>query len=153
MTRVAIRPMRAEDGPMVTRQPSQRMQLGMTLAETMTIAEAQGLIDGGEAWTAWRIDGDDETPVAMTGILETFADRQGVAWALLGDCIGAAHLAITRHAAQRIMLSPLVRIEAIVRAAVKAEVTWARLVGLKQCAVLRKFGAASEDHILFERIA
>lgn len=90
--------------------------------------------------------------VACLGLRETFPGRQAVAWAILAEGIGAAHLAISRFARRRIAESPLRRIEAIVRAEVHAECVWARLVGLQAAHVLRCFGAQSETHVLFERI-
>lgn len=49
-------------------------------------------------------------------------------------------------------LDPYELLEVVVSAK-GPEVTWAMLAGLKPAAVLRKFGAASEDHVLCERIA
>lgn len=144
---VQIRTMIAEDVVSIERQASQRVQLG--IERIPSIEEAHALLDEGEAWSAVA---DDGRVVACMGIRETFPGRQGVAWAILAGGVGAAHLAITRHARARIAASPLVRIEAIVRLAVDAECQWARLVGLEARTILRKFGAASEDHVLFERI-
>lgn len=145
---VIIRAMTVADAMALQRQPSQQVQVG--LVREMTEAVAQDLIDNGEAWAAER----DGVPVALMGLRETFPGRQAVAWALLSADVGAvAHLAITRHCRRRIRLSPLVRIEAIARIDVEAEILWARLVGLEARCVLRKFGAASEDHMLFERVA
>lgn len=143
---IEIRQMAAEDAMAIKRQASQRVQLG--LEAQMTPEIAQDLIDGGEAWTMTR----DGVPVACLGLRETFPPVQGVAWAILADGVGAAHLALSRFARRRIAASPLVRIEAIVRTSVEAECLWARLVGLEPVALLRKFGAASEDHMLFERV-
>lgn len=143
---VEIRPMIAADVLAIERQPSQRVQLGFR--ETPSEADAQGLIDDGEAWAA--VDGD--RVIACFGIRETFPGKQGVAWAILSSAVGAAHLAITRFAKRRIAESPLVRIEAIARVAISAECVWPRLTGLQAAHVLRKFGAASEDHMLFERV-
>ncbi|MEV4934421.1 hypothetical protein [Sphingobium sp. LSP13-1-1.1] len=144
---VLIRPMVASDALRLKRQPSQRVQIG--LVRDMSVEDARDLIDGGEAWSAER-DGD---VIACMGLRETFPGKQGVAWAVLAQGVGAAHLAITRHARRRIAESPLVRIEALTRIDVEAECVWARLVGLTPSAILRKFGALSEDHMLFERIA
>lgn len=142
-----IRPMRPIDLLAIERQASQVTQLG--LAHAPSIEEAEALIDDGEAWTAEDAAG---RIVACMGIRETFPGRQGVAWAVLADGVGMAHLAITRHARARIIASPLVRIEAIARVGVRAEMRWPLLVGLAPRALLPKFGAASEDHMLFDRI-
>ncbi|MBY0301243.1 hypothetical protein [Sphingomonas ginsenosidimutans] len=144
---VDIRPMHADDALEIQRQPSQRIQLGMD--REMTREEAEALADGpGEAWCA-RVDG---RIVALTGLRETFPGVQAVAWAILSTGIGAAHLAVTRHARRRIADSAYRRIEAIVRVDVPAEVAWAKLVGLAPAHVLHCFGAASEPHLLCELV-
>lgn len=144
---IAIAPMIAADAVEIQRQASQRVQLG--IERDMSLEEAEALADGaGEAWTIRQGD----RIVACVGLRETFIGRQAVAWAILAEGIGAAHLAVTRFAKRRIASSPLRRIEAIVRADVPAECAWARLVGLQAAHVLRCFGAQSETHVLFERI-
>jgi NaMN:DMB phosphoribosyltransferase len=136
----------ASDALVIQRQASQRVQLG--LERDMTIEEADSLIEDGEAWTAIA----DERIVACMGLRETFPGRQAVAWAILAEGVGGAHLAVTRFARRRIAQSRLARIEAIVRAAVPAECAWAKLVGLQAAHVLRCFGAQSETHVLYERV-
>lgn len=143
---VTFEPMIPVDAIDIQRQPSQRVQLG--LVRDMTYGEASDLANGGEAWTAWR----DGVPIACFGLRETFPGVQAVAWAILADGLAGAHLAVTRFARARILASPLVRIEAIVKADVPAECAWAKCVGLTVAHILRRFGAASEDHVLFERI-
>lgn len=145
--RVDIHPMMGLDAMEIQRQPSQRVQLG--LDREMTREEADALAHGpGEAWCA-RVDG---RIVALTGLRETFPGVQAVAWAILAEDIGAAHLAVTRHARRQIEASRYRRIEAIVRAEVPAEVAWAKLVGLAPAYVLQCFGAASEPHVLCELV-
>jgi hypothetical protein len=167
-----IRPMIAQDAIEIRRQASQRVQLG--LAREMTIEEAEALAEGdGEAWTLFA----GARIVACVGLRETFPGAQAVAWAILAEGLGAAHLAVTRHARARIAASGLNRIEAICTAALDAEAVlaetgpldagqllqavmavpspemrWAAAVGLAPAAVLRRFGAAGETHVLFERI-
>lgn len=144
---VTIDVMDPRDPLRIQRQASQRVQLG--LERTVTEDEAADLAAGpGEAWSAWH----DGRLAACLGLRETFPGRQAVAWAILAENVGRAHLSITRFARRRIAESPLRRIEAIVRADVPAEGAWAQLVGLAPNAVLRCFGAASETHVLFERI-
>lgn len=144
---IAIAPMVATDALVIQRQASQRVQLGVE--RDMSVDEARDLAEGpGEAWTV-RQDG---RIVACLGLKETFPGAQAVAWAILSERIGAAHLAITRHARRRIAASRLARIEAIVREAVPAELAWAMLVGLHPAHVLRCFGQSSETHVLCERI-
>lgn len=144
---VQIAAMMPADMIEIQRQASQLVQLG--IERDVSIEEAEAIADGpGEAWTA-RYQG---RIVACLGLRETFPDRQAVAWAVLAEGIGGAHLAITRFARARISASKLGRIEAIVRQGVPAEGTWASLVGLAPAHVLRCFGAMSETHILCERI-
>lgn len=144
---VTFAAMVATDALVIQRQASQRVQLG--IERDVTIDEARDLVEGpGEAWTVrhrGRI-------VACLGLRETFPGRQAVAWAILAEGVGAAHLAVTRFARRRIAASGLARIEAIVRADVPAECAWAQLVGLRPAHVLRAFGARSETHLLCERI-
>jgi hypothetical protein len=152
-------------------QASQRMTLGLDTA-LMSADEAEQLCAEDEAW-AIRADG---RLIAAVGIQQTFPGSMGVCWAILGDGVGKAHLAMTRFAASRIRQSKLARLEAIVRGPdaesildhfpcldaaqlltavmtmATPECVWARLCGLKPAHVLRKFGAARETHILFERI-
>jgi len=144
---VAIAAMKPVDMLVIQRQSSQLVQLG--IERTVTMEEAEAIAEGdGEAWTA-RYQG---RIVACLGLRETFPGRQAVAWAVLAEGLGPAHLAITRFARARIRASSLARIEAIVREAVPAEAAWAQLVGLAPAHVLRCFGAQSETHILCERI-
>ena len=144
---ITIDPMKPHDALAIQRQASQLVQLG--IERDMSVDEARALAEGnGEAWTV-RQDG---RIVACLGLKETFPGAQAVAWAILAERVGAAHLAITRHARQRIAASGLARIEAIVREAVPAEIAWAMLVGLKPAHVLRRFGQTSETHILCEYI-
>lgn len=145
---IDIRPMAAMDALVIQRQASQRVQLGIA-RETMTMEEAEAIAAGpGEAWTVRH----DKRIVACLGLRETFPGRQAVAWAILAEGVGRAHLAVTRWARARIRDSGLRRIEAIVRADVPAEVAWAEIVGLEPAHVLRCFGQQSETHVLFERI-
>ena len=144
---VQISKLVAADALEIQRQPSQAVQLGIERA--MTPAEAEDLADGpGEAWAA-RYHG---RIVACLGLRETFPGRQAVAWAILADGLGGAHLAITRFARRRIIDSQLRRIEALVRRDVAAECAWAKAVGLTARCVLPCFGAASEAHVLFDRV-
>jgi hypothetical protein len=139
--------MRGADALAIQRQASQRVQVG--LERDMTIEQADELASEPEAWTAEQ----DDRIVACLGLRETFVGVQAVAWAILAEGVGSAHLAVTRFARGRIAGSGLRRIEAVVRAGVPAECTWAKLVGLDAAHVLRNFGARSETHVLYERIS
>lgn len=153
------------------RQPSQRVQLGIDI-DAMTLEEAEHLCAQPCAWLcSWH-----GQPIAAIGITETFPGRQGVGWAALTACLGAAHLPLTRFARTCIAESPLARIEAVGRAndaeaildqfpgldpyqlvtavmqCPTPECAWLRLLGMKPVHVLRKFGGAAETNMLFERI-
>lgn len=149
-------------------QDSQRTQYGLD-PQAIGMQEAQAYADQDSAWCALRGD----RPLACFGINETFPGAQGVAWAFLGKGLGRDHLALTRFARDEVIgRSRLPRLEAIVRCAdppkeigcgqlplmshclqhATPEVRWAIAVGLFPVAVLRKFGLASETHMLLERI-
>lgn len=154
----------------IDRQPSQAMAMGLSIEPT--IESTQWLAEQPEAWAVLA----DGRLIACIGIYETFAGAQGVCWAVLAEGIGHHHLALTRFARSRVMASPLARIEALticadaeailadyplldpveLVAAVMAmptpQCTWARMMGLTPVHVLRRFGAASQTHMLFERI-
>jgi hypothetical protein len=152
-------------------QPSQRLQLGEVCA--VSAQEAEDLCDQDEAWACVYND----RLVALVGIRETFPGRQGVAWAMLAQGIGAAHLPITRFARWRIGMSRLKRLEVIAKcgdaeamiaasprlagdpwflieklARSTPDCTWAALLGFAPVHVLRHYGGASETHMLFELI-
>ena len=159
----------------IERQPSQDLQLG--LAYEWTEAEGQQLAAEPVAWTA-RLDG---RIIACFGISETFEGLQGWGWAVLASGLGGAHLAVTRFMRSVIAGCGLARLEVLARAvdleAVIAlrqaqgerdldsgqlvalamarptpECRWAALLGLQPAHVLRRYGAASESYMLFERI-
>lgn len=170
MSEARILPMEPADLLAIERHPAQTFQLGLFAA--VTLEGAEELAEQGECWTCFVGD----RAVACVGIGETFPGVQGVAWGVLGVGVGAAHLTVTRWARERVRQSPLLRLEAIARsadaeaivaahpgidqasllAAVLAtptpETIWAKLCGFRAAHVLRKFGAASETHVLFERI-
>lgn len=151
-------------------QPSQSLQMG--LPTQFTQEEAEALSDQRDAWTA--LDGD--RIICCISIAENFPGRSAVAMALFAHGLGAAHVPLTRFARQIVAESPLPRIEAVAVAndaeailarfphldpyelltSVMVEPTapcrWAVMAGLTAVACLRKFGAASETHVLFERI-
>lgn len=134
-------------------QPSQHMTLGVHKA-VHSIDDGHELAALGPAWTAVAPDGRilacygfgfQWRPNARTG-------GHALAWAMLAEGLGAAHVAITRFARETLASSPIERIEAIVRAGVPAERRWAELVGFTRIALLRAWGPDGEDHLLFERV-
>lgn len=151
-------------------QESQRLWLGVP--GDCDFAQAQILASQSIAWTAWRSN-DPGSILACFGISETFPGVQGVAWALLAADLGEDHLALTRFMQREIRECGLARLELLARATdvepfadeydpwmlVSAsmavptpECRWAKLLGLEPAHVLRKFGAAGETYMLFERI-
>lgn len=174
MTALDIRDLQPADLMALDLQPSQRMTLGLD-TQAVSIDEAEDLASSRFAWSV-RHEG---RLIACIGIAETFAGTQGVGWAHLARGIGSAHLALTRFARARITDCGLARVEAIVRApdaenAIASfpflaedaegllvamlqtptpEMIWIQLLGLRPAHVLRKFGAAAQTHMLYERIA
>lgn len=169
-------PLEAQHLFMVDLQSSQRRQFGID-PRAIEWSEAEAQAAQGNCWAA--IEGDQV--VACFGVNETFAGACGVGWAFLGREIGARrHLRMTRFVREVVIgESPLPRIEAIARcadvdlafmdagvkwdpaAALKTaaspqyrtpQVRWAIDVGFAPAAILRKFGAAGEAHMLLERI-
>jgi hypothetical protein len=142
------------------RQPSQRVQMGVIA--NFTADEAATVADQPEAWVA--IEGDGRI-AACFGIVEQFAGRQGVAWAIFAEGLHAAHLKITRFARAQLAGCGLRRIEAVaiaprdaatlaeMVAAPTPEMRWARRIGMRPVHVLHEYGAASETLVLFERLA
>jgi len=168
-------PLRPEHIFALDLQESQRFQYGIDLF-AIGVDEAEHYASQPAAWT--MLDG--VRPIACFGILETFPGAAGVAWALIGKNIGRGHHRLTRFARDEVIgKSTLPRVEAIVRCDLDLpppdgaicdaptyawlmlkfaldhptpEVRWAIDVGLHPVAVLRKFGAANETHMLMERI-
>ncbi|MEA3053560.1 MAG: hypothetical protein QOG72_2463 [Sphingomonadales bacterium] len=150
---VTFRPMCAGDVVQLALQPSQHVCLGVTRA-VHSIEEGEELVAGGPAWTAVGGDGRILCCAGFTLLWPAngLTGGHAVAWALLAADLGAAQLAITRFARRRIEESRFDRIEAIVRAGIVAEPKWARLVGLRRRALLRKWGPEGKTHLLFERV-
>jgi hypothetical protein len=175
MSALRFVPMEARHGVEIRRQPSQAMQLG--LRADMSAEDAAALAGGREAWAALEGEGLGERIVALFGIIDVFPDAHASVWATLSDDVGAHHLAITRFARERLALVDLPRVDAIVECAdaeivldrfpdldagellavlcevPTPEMRWATTIGLKPASVLRKYGAASQTHMLFERIS
>lgn len=160
----------------IDRQPSQRVQYGMEIGE-IGDAECADLADPRHGVrVAFLREG---VPVAVMGVAETFAGCHGIAWAILAPGIGPDHLAMTREARRRLDrsglarielvavcadieptlaimpdLDPVAMVEALTRPGIATpEVRWALQLGFRPAHVLRKYGAAGETHLLFERIA
>lgn len=141
---VAFRAATPSDIVMLRVQPSQAIGFD---GVAMEAGEACDLVMNGDAWTAHEGD----RLLCCAGFRLVYPSH-AIAWALLAEGVGAAHVAITRFARARIADSPIRRIEALVRAKVPAERRWAELVGLEFNALLRAWGEHGEDHLLFERI-
>ena len=160
--RLEFRPMQPSDLFVVDVQDSQATFLGQDAApdlETALDLAAQPV-----AWTVWR----GEQVLACFGIRETFPGQHGTAWALLGKAIGRDHLALTRFVRSVLAACALPRIDVLARACdpgphswnavaesmaeATAECRWCELLGFEPAHLLRKFGAAGEAYMLFERL-
>lgn len=168
---ISFRRLRAEDLLQLEPQPSQLLQYGQ--AVSISYEEAVAYAAGPFAWAAEAERG----VIACMGVAETFEGAAGLAWALFAEGVSRREMARLTAFARDVVVgeNPLPRIEAVVRcsdieAAIDAvgsspavlreialetptpQVRWALAVGLQPVAVLRKFGAASETHMLMERI-
>lgn len=150
---VRFRPLLAGDVVQLALQPSQHVTLGI-YAPVHDVEHGRELEAGGPAYTAIAPDGRILCCAGLTELWPAGPKNGGhaLAWGMLAEGLGSAHLAITRFGRRLFETSSYTRIEAIVRAHVKAEVTWARLLGLKQSAVLEAWGPDGETHLLFDRI-
>ena len=170
MATIVSSPLHADDLFEIRVQPSQHMQMGVPLRTSRDDAMAMAMQP-----CAWSVRHEGRL-IACFGIVETFAGVQGQGWCWLAADLGAAHLPLTRFMRRTLEASPLARVDLIavasdaegiltafgqmdpgmLLAAVMAtptrECTWARLLGFTPAAVLRKWGAASETHVLFERV-
>lgn len=171
---LAFQRLEANDLFEIERQESQLLWLGQKGDISEEAAEI--LADQPCAWTAWHAG----RIVACFGISEIFPNVQGLAWALLSREIGARHLQLTRFMQREVRECGLVRLELLAKASEKAEelavvgeelrvrfpgqqlvaramkdptpeCRWAVLLGFTPAHVLRRFGAASETYMLFER--
>jgi hypothetical protein len=153
---VRIREFLAGDAVQLVLQPSQHRHLGLT-RPFHSIEDGRELEAGGPAWTAIGDDGHRSRILACYGFTYLWPPSEisgghAVAWALLAEDLGRAHVAITRFARDTIAASPIDRIEAIVRADVAADCRWAEMVGFVHAATLRAWGPERKTHLLFERI-
>lgn len=149
---VTFRPMAAGDIVQLALQPSQHKCLGMTRV-AHTIEDGAELVKGGPAWTAIGADGRILACAGFTILWPANERTKGhaMAWAMLAEGLGAAHLAITRYARARVAEAPYSRLEAIVRDG-EAEKAWAWHVGFRDPHRLRAWGPEAEDHLLYVRI-
>lgn len=150
---VAFRDLLPGDLVQLALQPSQHRALGV-LKPAWSYEDGEELAEGGPAWTAIGADGRILACFGAKLLWPAVGEYTGhaVLWALLAEGIGAAHLALTRFIAARIAESPIARLEAIVRADVKGEAGWPRLLGLGRPRVLRRWGPEGADHLLYERV-
>lgn len=175
---LSVIPMAPEHLMAIKRHPDQQVQCGIDMEATDAIAAdlaGVGMAQPwGEAWACfWRGD-----LVACLGLRVTFGTgTHAVAWAVIADGIGPAHLAVTRFARSRVESSPYRRIEATTLAndaeilvkhwgpldaqqlieAVMVDPTpecrLAKASGLLPAHVMRVYGADAGTYMLFERIA
>ncbi|MBT0667028.1 hypothetical protein HT136_01430 [Novosphingobium profundi] len=167
---ITLSRMSPDDLLRLKRQPSQRLFLGAD--GTITPAEAEALAAMPQAWAVRR----GSEPIACFGVSELFAGQHGVAWAMLAQGLGRAHLRLTRFVREKLAACPLRRIETFVRCvdvegllarspgldsghlvslamlAPTAECRWAVRLGFTPAHVLRRYGAGDETYMLMERI-
>lgn len=157
-------------------QDSQATFLGLPAEPDMETAEE--LAAQPVAWTAWR----GEQVLACFGFREAFPGKHGTAWALLGKGIGRDHLALTRFVRGVVEGCTLDRLDVMARAPEvedyaqaardhgfwpttgmlaeaafdnpTPEMRWCLMLGFEResAHLLRKFGAAGEAYMMFERI-
>lgn len=163
----------------IERHPDQMVQMGIAAFDRdVAEAMASGTGVGDEAW-ALRWHG---TLVACVGLVDQFGNgRHAVAWAVIGNGIGTAHLAVTRFSRRMVERSVCDRVEATCHADANFErvigilvadghaldaqamieiallqptpaIRFAIAAGLKPAHVLRAYGAAAEPCLLMERI-
>lgn len=156
-------------------QGSQLLQYGVPV-DDLPWSQAQAIADEPATWAAVR----GKTVLACMGITESFVGKQGTAFGLFSQAITPRDwVPLTDFAREHIIkASPLTRVEAIVRCEdipdwineepcpkirscvmlewasreATPQVRWAMKVGLEPACVLRAYGAASEDHMLLERV-
>ncbi|BBC99095.1 hypothetical protein [Sphingobium sp. YG1] len=172
-----VTPARPSDLLRIERHPDQMVQLGLSgpiqSQDALVMCGVGEDGDWGEAW-ACRWNG---RLVACLGLRVTLGGSHVIAWAIMAMGIGAAHLAVTRFARSRVERGAYGRIEAVASApdvealisnvgpldaqqlievvmlAPTPEIRFAMLAGLAPAHVLRRYGAASQTHMLMERIA
>jgi hypothetical protein len=154
----------------IQQQRSPRVLFGMPA--TTSLEDAEVIASQRVAWTARHAG----RLIACFGIVEHFARVHGLAWAMLADSIGAAHLPLTRFVAAAIARCGLARLEllarapdlervlatrpgldsgqivALARAYPTPEMRWALMLGMTPAHVLRFYGGAAESFCLFERL-
>lgn len=165
-----------EDLSEIRLQPRQARQMAQLPFAGDSAEDAAAIAAQPIAWCARR----QGRIVACFGIYETFPGKHGVAWAMLAEGIGPAHLALTRFIQGEIVRCGLARLELLTAApdieepiavAERAfggfnpgskvrrafqhatpEMRWAVLLGLEPVHLLRQFGAQGVSLMLFERI-
>lgn len=151
---VTFRPFLAGDAVQLQLQPSQHVTLGINSA-TIGMDDALELEElSVDAWTAVGGDGRLLVCFGMRMLWPAAARTNGhaVAWAMLASGLGPDHLAITRFIAAVVAGSRLTRIEAIVRAGVRAEAKWPPMLGFELAGELPAYGPDGETHLLFQRV-
>ena len=157
-------------------QPSQAAQARALPFMGDSPEEAAAICAQPVAWCAR----EGQRIVACFGIYETFPGQHGVAWALLAEGPGKAHLELTRFVQGEIARCQLARLELLALApdieepiavAERAfggfnalskvrrafhhatpEMRWAVLLGMEPVHLLRQFGPEGASIMLFERI-
>jgi hypothetical protein len=166
---------RLEAADMLALQAGRKNRVVFGMPVVATREEAQAIASERVAWAARVVGPGGAKLIGCFGIVEHFAGVHGLAWAMLADRLGPAHLPLTRFVASAIAACGLPRLELLARGpdleAVLAkwpaldpgqivalaearptpEMRWARLLGMVPAHVLRFYGGAAETFILFER--
>lgn len=145
---VDFRDMLAGDLVQLELQSSQVHALDAYLPGMSVMDKGRDLAENGTAWTAIA----DGRIIACGGFRDIYAG-QGLAWVAMADGVGAAHLAVTRHARRCVESGTYHRIEATVEADNDRAIAWATIIGLEPVHTLRKWGPNVGSYILFERVA
>lgn len=143
MSRTIIRPLQPADVLLVDLQRHQALEPG-----GVDLDYGYRVANGGWAWTAERAG----KVIGCAGLLEVWPTT-ALAWALFADNIGPAMVAMTRQARRTLRQHRWPRVEALVACSFPAGLEWACLIGMRQSAVIRRWGPNGQDHVLFEYLA
>jgi hypothetical protein len=167
---------RLEAADMLALQAGRRNRVVFGMPVVATREEAAAIAAERVAWAARVVGSGGAKLIACFGIVEHFSGVHGLAWAMLADRIGVAHLPLTRFVASEIAACGLPRLELLARgpdlepllkawpgldtgqivalalARPTPEMRWARMIGMTPAHVLRFYGGAAETFVLYERL-
>jgi hypothetical protein len=169
---------RLEADDMLALQAGRTSRVVFGMPAVTSLADAKVIAAERVAWSARaRYRNGGEQLLACFGIVEHFAGVHGLAWAMLADHLGSAHLPLTRFVRSEIARCGLPRLELLARApnledwlalhpgldsgqivaiaglVPTPEMRWAQLLGMTPAHVLRLYGGGGESFMLYERLA